>query len=173
MEVFEGKQAGIVTIAESDAVGVVSGEAHLVDLDGTRFHWGEDREFDRVGGRLFFFITTGDAGAGFAKFFVGVASALTVIPADEQGVFAFEFFEFNRGRIHDSGFFLIAEDRCLCRRRLDCNERAVNAQANGQMSAIFSQTFVNNNQDRQANEADSEAPLGNIFYPLRPGEPIR
>ncbi|WP_417378368.1 hypothetical protein [Gimesia sp.] len=49
----------------------------------------------------------------------------------------------------------------------------MNAQANGQMSAIFSQTFVNNNQDRQANEADSEAPLGNILYPLRPGEPIR
>ncbi|EDL57315.1 hypothetical protein PM8797T_30656 [Gimesia maris DSM 8797] len=41
------------------------------------------------------------------------------------------------------------------------------------MSAIFSQTFVNNDQQRQTDEANSEAPLGNIFYPLRPGEPIR
>lgn len=128
-EVFEGKQPGVVAVAEGDAVGVIAGEAHLVDLDGPGFQGGEDREFNRVGGCLFFFVTTGDAGTGFAEFSVSIASALTVIPADEQGVFAFEFFEFNRSRIHGSIFCWKAEIRGLSKGRLDCNERAANAQA--------------------------------------------
>lgn len=128
-EVIEGEQAGVVAIAEGDAVGVVAGEAHLIDVDGLRFEGGEDGEFDRVGGGLFFLIATGDAGAGFAEFSVSVPPTLAVIPADEQGVFAFEFFEFNRCGSHGVVFCLTAEKRILWRRRLDCNGRAGNAQA--------------------------------------------
>lgn len=110
-EVFESEQAGIMAVAEGDTVGVVAGEAHLVDFDGLRFQGGEDGEFDRVGGSLFFLIATGDAGAGFAEFSVSVAPTLAVIPADEQGVFAFEFFEFNRCGSHGVVFCLTAEKR--------------------------------------------------------------
>jgi len=82
---FEREQAGIVAVAEGDAVGVIARQTHLFDFDRLEFDRGKHGEFHGIGGFPGRFVTTGGTRAGLAQFRKQVAALLAIIPADEQG----------------------------------------------------------------------------------------
>lgn len=98
-EMLEGKQACVVAIAEGDAIGIVAGQDHAVNLGGRQFVRREDREFCRLGFGDFAFVAAHHTGAGLAEFGTGVPPALAVAPADQQRLII-ESFDFGGGQFH-------------------------------------------------------------------------